>query len=124
MRYIKSFENTKDKELLKDKLAIELENKLNTFLNTSNEIYVHSSLRKNPWDRKDYYVEIRKWTSNYKSDIDTISGELFKLNIFRFVHHRFNYRDPYVINFDITKDEAEELLPILDYLISIKKYNL
>jgi hypothetical protein len=123
MKYIKTFED-KDKELLKDKLATELENKLNTFLNTSNQIYVHSSLRKNPWDRKDYYVEIRGWTPNYKPDIDAISRELFKLNIFRFVHNRFKNNDPYVINFDITKDEAEQLLPILDYLTSIKKYNL
>jgi hypothetical protein len=123
MKYIKSYEN-KDKELLNDKLAIELENKLNTLLNTSNEIYVHSSLRKNTWDKKDYYIEIRKWSPIYKSDIEIISSELFKLNIFRFIHNRYKNSDPYVINFDITKEETIKLLPILDYLIDMKKYNL
>jgi len=114
----------RDKELKNDKLSIELEEKLNTFLNTSDQIYVHASLRKNSWDKKDYYVEIRQWQDKYKSDIDAISSELFKLNIFRFVHSRYKDTDPYVINFDVTKEEAEKIIPVLDYLITFKKYNL
>lgn len=114
----------RDKELKNDKLAIELEEKLNIFLDTSDCIYVHASLRKNPWDKKDYYVEIRKWSSNYKSVIETISHELFELNVFRFVHNRYKDTDPYVINFELVKDEATKFIVVLDYLITLKNYNL